>query len=46
LNDYDLWDELDRFLAHLRHLHANFVTNGASWTQALAFNTATPELGS
>jgi peptidoglycan/xylan/chitin deacetylase (PgdA/CDA1 family) len=44
LNEYDLWDELDRFLAHLRHLHANFVTNGASWTQALAFNTAAPGL--
>lgn len=42
LNEYDLWDELDRLLAHLRHLHAQFVTNGAFWTHASA--PATPEL--
>ena len=44
LDEYDLWDELDRFLAHLRGLSARFVTNGASWSQALAPDTAAAEL--
>jgi peptidoglycan/xylan/chitin deacetylase (PgdA/CDA1 family) len=44
LDEYDLWDELDRFLAHMRHLSAHFVTNRASWTHALALNTAATEL--
>jgi peptidoglycan/xylan/chitin deacetylase (PgdA/CDA1 family) len=34
LNEYDLWDELDRFLAHLRQLRVRFVTNGASWASS------------
>ena len=44
LDEYDLWDELDRFLAHLRDLSAHFVTNGASWAHALAPDTAATEL--
>ena len=44
LDEYDLWDELDRFLAHLRARNAHFVTNGASWTHALASDTAATEL--
>jgi peptidoglycan/xylan/chitin deacetylase (PgdA/CDA1 family) len=40
LNEYDLWDEIDRLLAHLNALHAQFVTNRALWSQTLAFDAA------
>jgi hypothetical protein len=44
LSEYDLWDELVHFLAHLRQLRAHLVINWANWAHASAFNTAAPEL--
>lgn len=44
LNDYDLWDELDCFLAHLRGRGARFVTNGAFWEHTFGVEAAAPEL--
>jgi peptidoglycan/xylan/chitin deacetylase (PgdA/CDA1 family) len=51
LKEYDLWDDLDGFLTHLRQLGANFVTNGALWATAgpisrVAQQPALPELAS
>ncbi|MEA2737292.1 MAG: hypothetical protein QOH05_599 [Acetobacteraceae bacterium] len=40
LNEYNLWDELDRLLAHLRQMHAQFVTNRVLWSHRLAFDAA------
>ena len=44
LDEYGLWDELDRYLAHLRELGARFVTNEASWTHAAAPEMAAAEI--
>jgi peptidoglycan-N-acetylglucosamine deacetylase len=38
IDEYDLWDELDRFLGQLRMFNARFVTN-AAWCASLTMST-------
>ena len=41
LDEFDLWDELDRFFGQLREFNARFVTN-AVWCASLATRTEAP----
>lgn len=44
LNEYDLWDELDCFLANLSRLKAHFVTNEALWRHRATLAVPNPTL--